>query len=46
MPEFIEWMMGFPIGWTEGVSRTQRLKILGNAVVPGQANLALRHLVK
>lgn len=32
MPEFVEWMMGFPAGWTEGVSRTQRLKMLGNAV--------------
>ena len=32
MPEFVEWMMGFPDGWTEGVSRTQRLKMLGNAV--------------
>ncbi len=32
MPEFVEWMMGFPHGWTAGVSRTQRLKMLGNAV--------------
>jgi site-specific DNA-cytosine methylase len=32
MPEFVEWMLGFPNGWTEGVSRTQRLKMLGNAV--------------
>lgn len=24
--------MGFPLGWTAGVSRTQRLKMLGNAV--------------
>jgi hypothetical protein len=31
-PEFVEWMLGFPAGWTEGVSRTQRLKMLGNAV--------------
>lgn len=30
--EFSEWMMGFPQGWTEGVSRTQRLKMLGNSV--------------
>ena len=30
--EFVEWMMGFPEDWTEGVSRTQRLKMLGNAV--------------
>jgi site-specific DNA-cytosine methylase len=31
-PEFVEWMLGFPAGWTEGVSRTQRLKMLGNSV--------------
>ncbi len=44
MPEFVEWMMGFPTGWTDGVSRTQRLKMLGNAVVPAQAALALELL--
>lgn len=32
-PNFTEWMMGFPDGWTEGESRTQRLRMLGNAVV-------------
>jgi hypothetical protein len=32
MPEFVEWMLGFPDGYTEGVSRTQRLRMLGNAV--------------
>jgi len=31
-PGFVEWMMGAPDGWTEGVSRTQRLKMLGNGV--------------
>lgn len=31
-PAFVEWMLGFPDGWTEGISRTQRLKTLGNAV--------------
>lgn len=25
-------MLGFPHGWTEGVTRTARLKMLGNAV--------------
>jgi DNA (cytosine-5)-methyltransferase 1 len=30
--EFVEWMLGFPNDWTEGVSRTQRLKMLGNSV--------------
>jgi len=44
MPEFVEWMMGFPAGWVDGVSRTQALKMLGNAVVPAQAALALRLL--
>ncbi len=42
--EFGEWFMGFPAGWTEGSSRTQRLRILGNAVVPQQGELALRLL--
>jgi DNA (cytosine-5)-methyltransferase 1 len=44
MPEFVEWMMGFPAGWTDGVKRTQRLKMLGNAVVPQQAAYALELL--
>ena len=39
MPEFVEWMMGFPDGWTDGVSRTQRLKMLGNAVQVQSAEL-------
>ena len=30
--ELVEWMMGYPENWTEGVSRTQRLKMLGNSV--------------
>jgi site-specific DNA-cytosine methylase len=25
-------MMGFPDGWTEGVKRSHRLRMLGNAV--------------
>jgi len=40
-PTFVEWMQGFPIGWTDGVSRTQRLKMLGNSVVPQQAAYAV-----
>jgi site-specific DNA-cytosine methylase len=36
--------MGFPEGWVDGPPRTQQLKMLGNAVVPQQAALAL-HLL-
>jgi hypothetical protein len=41
MPEFVEWMMGFPVGWTEGERNTARLRMLGNAVCPQQGALAL-----
>lgn len=34
-------MMGYPEGWTAGLSRSKRLKALGNAVVPQQGALAL-----
>lgn len=33
-PEFVEWMMGYPIGWTESITRIQRIKGLGNSLVP------------
>lgn len=39
MPAFVEWMLGFPDGWTDGFSRTQRLKMLGNAVQVQSAEL-------
>ncbi len=45
MPAFVEWMMGLPVGWTEGVARTPRLKMLGNSVVPLQASAAIRSLL-
>ena len=45
MPEFVEWMMGMPPGWTDGPARTHRLRMLGNAVVPHQAALAVRLLL-
>lgn len=44
-PEFVEWMMGWPEGWTHG-SRSQRLKMIGNGVVPQQAVAAYRSLLE
>jgi hypothetical protein len=44
-PPFVEWMMGFPEGWTDGMTRTQALKALGNAVVPQQGAAALAVLM-
>lgn len=43
-PEFVETLMGFPVGWTEGASRRQRIRMLGNAVVPACALMAWREL--
>lgn len=40
-PAFVEWMMGYPPGWTADLSRTQALKALGNAVVPQQGTAAV-----
>lgn len=45
---FVEWVQGLPAGHvtdTEDLSRNQQLKLLGNGVVPQQAEYALRHLV-
>ena len=46
MPEFVEWMQGLPEGWLDidGLARTHKLRMLGNAVVPQQAAHALRLL--
>ena len=33
-PDWVEWLMGYPISWTEGGSRRERLMALGNSVVP------------
>lgn len=44
-PNFIEWFMGFPKDWTEGLSRNQAMKGLGNAVVPLQGAVALDDLI-
>jgi len=44
--EFVEYMMGLPLGWITktGLSRAQQLKILGNGVVPQQAEYAIELL--
>ena len=45
-PAFVEWMMGLPAGWVTDpdlrLSRAQQLRLLGNGVVPQQAEHALR----
>ena len=45
---FAEWMMGIPgrVTGLPGISRTARLRIIGNGVVPHQAAAALRLLIK
>jgi DNA (cytosine-5)-methyltransferase 1 len=43
--EFSEWMMGLPAGWvTDVLPRRPALRVLGNGVVPQQAEAALRML--
>jgi len=46
--EFTEWMMGLKPGWVtgHGLSRKDELKACGNGVVPQQAELALKILLK
>jgi DNA (cytosine-5)-methyltransferase 1 len=45
-PVFVEYMMGLPKGWVTDLDlpRTQKLKMLGNGVVPQQAYHALKLL--
>ena len=45
-PLFVEWMMGLPEGWVtgHGLSASEELRMLGNGVVPQQAELALELL--
>lgn len=45
-PDWVEWLMGFPEGWTAGGSRKQRLVALGNAVVPQIPELIGTAIVK
>lgn len=42
---FTEWIMGFELGWVNGIARKTALRALGNAVVPQQGILALSMLV-
>lgn len=46
---FSEWMLGWPSGWCTdpaiGISRNDQLRIVGNGVVPQQAQAAIRYLL-
>lgn len=44
-PDFVEWMMGYPAGWTARLARTNRLRVLGNAVQPQTAVAAISALL-
>jgi DNA (cytosine-5)-methyltransferase 1 len=43
---FVEWLMGLPDGHVTqtNVKHAAQLHVLGNGVVPRQAEMALRHL--
>lgn len=43
--DFSEWMMGLPAGYVSGLAYQARMKLLGNGVVPQQAECALRFLL-
>lgn len=49
-PEFVEWLMGLPVGWATKkrfrLSTNQQLTALGNGVLPAQAAKALRILLR
>lgn len=48
-PKFSEWLMGWPAGHVTdpviGISRTDQLRIIGNGVVPQQAEHAITYLL-
>jgi DNA (cytosine-5)-methyltransferase 1 len=47
-PAFSEWLMGWPAGHVtsvDGISRNDQLRIIGNGVVPQQAEAAIRWLL-
>lgn len=47
-PAFSEWMMAWPCGWVSdpdiGLSRIEKLRIIGNGVVAAQAVAAFRYM--
>ncbi len=47
---FSQWLMGWPSNWVTdveiGIPRTQQLRIIGNGVVPQQAEAAIRYLIE
>lgn len=47
-PAFVEWLMGLPAGWVTDIdiTRNEKLKALGNGVVPQQCALAVRTLLQ
>lgn len=47
-PRFVEWMMGLAPGWVtdiQGLTRVEKLELLGNGVVPQQAVAAISELL-
>jgi len=45
-PALSEWMMGYPEGWVNGMSRRGKMECLGNAIVPHQAAKAWSLLIE
>lgn len=45
-PTECERLQGFPDGWTEGISDTQRYKCLGNAVTVNVVEFIARHIIE
>lgn len=46
--EFPEWLMGLPPGWVTdvpGLSRSAKIRIIGNGVVPQQGYMAVMSLL-